>query len=85
MMNVNEARRLTKEYFTKETNKHLELIEHDIKQVAGAGGWKCRYANGITGARPEVRDAVMNTLLEKGYEAKWVDSGASIVVCWAEA
>ena len=84
-MNVNEARRLVKEYFAKETNKHLELIEHDIKQIAGAGGWKCRYANGITSARPEVRNTVMNTLLETGYKAEWVDSGAALVVCWSES
>lgn len=84
-MNVSEARRLTKEHFTKETDRHLELIECDVRHVASAGGWKCRYANGITAARPEVRDTVMNTLLEKGYKAEWVDSGSAIVVCWSES
>lgn len=85
MMNVTEARRLAKEYFTKETNRHLELIETDIQNVASKGGWKCRYAGGLAGARPEVRTTVMNTLLEKGYKAEWVDSGSAIVICWAES
>lgn len=85
MMNVTEARQLTKEYIVKENNKHLELIEHLIRQVASAGGWKCCYSNNIIAARPEVSDSVVNTLREKGYKVKWEDNGWTIAICWSES
>ena len=85
MMNVVEARRLTKEYFAKETSRYLELIEDYIRQVAGKGAWRCLYTKDIAAARDEVQDAIINTLLENGYEAELVDNNSGIRICWSES
>lgn len=84
MINVVEARQITKAYFHKEISNHLETIQYIIKDVASHGGWRCRYDNDISGACLEVRDSVMNSLIEGGFNAVWVDSGSAIVISWEE-
>lgn len=85
MINAAEARQMTKAYFHKEASNHLEAIQRIIKDVASHGGWRCRYACDISGACLEVRNSVMSTLIESGFNAAWADSGSAIIISWEEA